>query len=409
MASQHAVPASNTGLPGPQRRSHIGAIVGAVILLLFLTVFLVPMFVHSPSNGGSKVNNPPTTPEPQAISVGVLPEDIVYDSGNGYLYVVNHYANPGANIGSVTVISGASNKVLATLLVGSDPVSAAYDSDNGNVYVYNALNANLTVINGITVSTWIPIPGLGEYGAGPPFNMVYDNQNHEIYSTAFVFDAGNDSWLPRLPLGPAGGATGAMAYDTANQYLYIGILEGESLSVDVAVDSTFNNSLVTTIPLGSGHVLSTVDGLIYDPQNDYVYATTSPGNGIQEILPARETVLDVFNVPGNPYAGIYDPVNGDLFLTQVAANSVAIIAGSTNSIVANVSVGVSPLSIAFDGGNSDVYVANSNSNNISVITPTTIPMQFEGGSVGLVSDAPSDLMSISGVAMSSAPRDSFNL
>ncbi|MGC8630797.1 MAG: YncE family protein, partial [Thermoplasmata archaeon] len=53
------------------------------------------------------------------------------DSSNGYVYVTNSNSN------SVSVINGATNKVIANITVGLAPRGAAFDSSNGYVYVTN--------------------------------------------------------------------------------------------------------------------------------------------------------------------------------------------------------------------------------------------------------------------------------
>jgi len=62
---------------------------------------------------------------------GLWPFEIAYDSSNGYLYVTNYYSN------NVSVINGATNTFIASIVVGKWPWGIAYDSSNGYVYVAN--------------------------------------------------------------------------------------------------------------------------------------------------------------------------------------------------------------------------------------------------------------------------------
>ena len=79
------------------------------------------------------------------VPVGVVPEGLAYDSGNGYVYV----ANTGSN--NVSVISRTT--VVATITVSS-PVGVAYDG--GDEYVYVADDgANFVTV----ISTATPPPG----------------------------------------------------------------------------------------------------------------------------------------------------------------------------------------------------------------------------------------------------------
>ena len=68
------------------------------------------------------------------------PAGVAYDSSNGSVYV----ANSGSN--NVLVISGATNKVIVNINVGSEQTGVVYDPLNGYLYVDEGVN--LTVING---------------------------------------------------------------------------------------------------------------------------------------------------------------------------------------------------------------------------------------------------------------------
>ena len=80
-------------------------------------------------------------------SGNVLPTDcsggspfyVAYDSGKGEVFVVNIGGN-------VSVISDATNKVVATIPVGTDPEGVGYDLSNGYVYVSNYNQGTISII-----------------------------------------------------------------------------------------------------------------------------------------------------------------------------------------------------------------------------------------------------------------------
>jgi len=76
-----------------------------------------------------------------SINVGSNPKGVAFDSAKGYVYV----ANSGSN--NVSVINGATNKVIASISVGSDPVGAAFDPSNGYIYVANYFSGTLSIIS----------------------------------------------------------------------------------------------------------------------------------------------------------------------------------------------------------------------------------------------------------------------
>ena len=82
------------------------------------------------------------------VTVGTQPEGIAYDSSNGYLYV-DLYGDSGlGHLSDVTVVNGATNSVVGSVPVGMYPLGIAYDPSNGDIYVANAWSNNVTVIDG---------------------------------------------------------------------------------------------------------------------------------------------------------------------------------------------------------------------------------------------------------------------
>ena len=101
-----------------------------------------------------------------SINVGAGPIRESYDSGNGYVYVLNSASN------NVSVIDGTS--VIETVAVGADPTSSTYDNANGDVYVTNYNSDNVSVINGTKV---IATMGVGN----EPSSVAYDDLDHCVY------------------------------------------------------------------------------------------------------------------------------------------------------------------------------------------------------------------------------------
>jgi len=110
------------------------------------------------------------------------PWSIAYDPSNGYIYVAD------AGSGTVSVINGKTNTVIATIRVGSEPWGVAYngvayDPSNGYIYVTNWYSGwysgTVSVINGTTVIATIPV------GQGP-WGVAYDPSNGYIYVADMV-------------------------------------------------------------------------------------------------------------------------------------------------------------------------------------------------------------------------------
>jgi YVTN family beta-propeller protein len=165
--------------------------------------------------------------------------------------------------------------------------------------------------------------------------------------------------------------------------------------------------VVATIHIASHYPL---EGIFYDPSNNYVYVGTSAvsgttyaisgtaviGNTSLGICCSPDAVFDSSNgrfyfsntrqsvsvlTAGNVVTNItstigaqemaFDSDNGYIYVSDTNANTVTVIDGSTNSVVATVQMGSSPRGMAFDSANGYVYVARGG-NYISVISGTRV-------------------------------------
>jgi YVTN family beta-propeller protein len=78
------------------------------------------------------------------------PSGIVYNRANNYIYVTNYYnlGNTGlSGGGTVYIIDGNTNRVIANILVGNAPQAAAFNSANDQVYITNLLSNTVSVIS----------------------------------------------------------------------------------------------------------------------------------------------------------------------------------------------------------------------------------------------------------------------
>ena len=78
---------------------------------------------------------------------GTGPTQLTFDPANGNIYVSNF------DSGTVSVISGFTNTVIASVPVGSSPTDVALDPTNGDIYVANGGSGTVSVITPSSVST----------------------------------------------------------------------------------------------------------------------------------------------------------------------------------------------------------------------------------------------------------------
>jgi YVTN family beta-propeller protein len=107
------------------------------------------------------------------IDVGDGPWGVTYDSVHDYVYVANNLSH------SVSVIDAASRTVIATLNESfNQPFHLAANSTTGKVYVANFGSNSVTVLNGTTLSSSIPL-----YDSLEPYGIAVDETRDLVYVT----------------------------------------------------------------------------------------------------------------------------------------------------------------------------------------------------------------------------------
>ena len=196
------------------------------------------------------------------VTVGADPAQAVFDPANGDIYVTN--TNPTATgqasgnggvgdvEGSVSVISGSTNMVVATVLVGYDPEAVAFDAADGDIYVANhGFPTSLSVISGST-NTVVATVSIPPY----PNGITYDPNNGDIYIAYY------DSPLAGPP--------------------YFG---------NITVVSGLTNTVVATLDIGGGAIaFDPATGDIYMAGISYSIYVIAPSAASVDCAPLNFTV-----------------------------------------------------------------------------------------------------------------------
>ena len=144
----------------------------------------------------------------------------------------------------------ASNSVINTIPVGSEPVGVAFNSLNGDVYVANYGSNTVTVIN----------------------------DTNKAFDTITV-----------------GSSPYAVAFNSLNGYMYVTNAGSDSVSV---INGT--NKVVGTITVG--HV---PDGVAFDSLNGYVYVANLGSNSVSVISPTYVKYPVKFSETGLPLGSVW--------------------------------------------------------------------------------------------------------
>jgi YVTN family beta-propeller protein len=251
-------------------------------------------------------------------NVGNIPWSLVYDSGKGEIFV----ANDGTGISgtNVTVINDTTDHIVTAINIGTDPLGdIVYDSGKGEIFVPDYGSDNVSVISDATNAVVATIPtGTFAWGA------AYDAAADEIFVGNFNGDFENVTVISDITdtavgsISPDAYTPTALAVDPVTGDLYTGDPDGTvavitpvsgpaqypvtftetglpvGTSWSVTFDATLNSS--TTSSIG----FSVVDG-------SYTFAIgavsgyrATPSSGPVTVSGAPQTIPIVFSASVTP-------------------------------------------------------------------------------------------------------------
>jgi len=231
---------------------------------------------------------------------------IAFDPSNGYVYVAS-YRNYGTS-GNISVIDTSTNTVIKTITgfancpeqVVCSPSAVFYDPADGYIYVGHLGDvANVTLVQGTSVVKSISSNSTNYVGGGSQWAFAYDNKSGVIYAadgqgTISVIGATNNTLIENI---------GSMHFNiNTGQITYTG---GE-----------YNGS--------------SPEGLAYDAANNYLYVANFDSNNVTVINCATNTIIGTIAVGSSPRGIAYDPVNGYIYVANHFSDTVSIISTAPN-------------------------------------------------------------------------------
>ena len=295
---------------------------------------------------------------------GIGPWGIAYNPVNNNLYVANSESS------TVSVISGSSNSVVSSILVGRHPISIAYIPPSNKLYVTNALSNDVTVINGATnkVIKNIPVGGI-------PIGIAYNPSNNDAYvanggnNSVSVIDTSIDSVIRTISLDtvlppPSLFEPLFVAYDSTNGGMYV------SGYPQVSVINSATNADVMDKRMPPPIADSVAYGLVYSPISNRIYVAVYGSDVVVRLNPETNQFEGSAITVGDAPASIgRNPSNNNLYVTNSDSGSVSVINPTTNVVTGTIPAGLTPAGIAFNSNNNHIYVTNYGTNTVSVIHP----------------------------------------
>ena len=232
------------------------------------------------------------------VSVGFYPTGVTVSPDGNKIYVTNSKDN------DVSVVNTQTNAVIATIPVGLDPRGVAVNPDGNKIYVinnnYNGSdpgyhgNGTVSVIDAATnkVIATLTVGSL-------PKGIAVTRDGSKIFVTNFkdnsvsVIDAATNSEIARVP---AGNGPYGVAVNPAGTKIYVANFNDRNVSViDAATNKVIATILVGAQPEG---VSVTPDGNKIYVVNNYPYN----GNTVSAIDASTNTVIATVNVGDKPIA-----------------------------------------------------------------------------------------------------------
>ncbi|MDQ1274796.1 MAG: hypothetical protein QG610_368, partial [Euryarchaeota archaeon] len=263
---------------------------------------------------------------------------------------------------NISVIDTTTDKVTATISVGSDPAGVVINPNGTKVYVANAHSNDVSVIDTATnnVTSTVPV------GSSPQGIAVSPN-GKKVYvanlgsNTVSVIDTTSNSVISTVKTGrnPAG-----VAVSPDGKKTYVTNYGDKTVSVI----STATNKVTATVSVGKGPREITVT-----PDGTKVYVANSDSGSISVIDTITNTVTDAVKVGGAPFGVAVNPEGTRVYVTNNDKyfSTVSVIDIYTNKVTATIPVGSNPVGISVTPDGKKVYVAINLCNTVSVIDTAT--------------------------------------
>ena len=252
--------------------------------------------------------------------------DIAFTPTATRAYAVQHTAN------QVSVLDVPTGAVVTTLALAA-PNRAKVHPDGTRVYVTHG-GSFVSVFDTATNALMTSIP-VGSDPHGLAFSpdgsrLFVANRNSDTVS---VIDTTTNTVDETIQLAP-GDFPVDVAVSPDFRFVYVTNYFGAT----VTVIDIFSDLVIDTIPVGAGP-----QGVAFSPDGNRAYVANFDDNTVSVIDTVNGTVIATPVVPGSPNGIIVSPDGDRYFVTGYNANVVHVLSTATNQIIATVNVGTFPV------------------------------------------------------------------
>ncbi|MGC8514663.1 MAG: YncE family protein [Thermoplasmata archaeon] len=301
----------------------------------------------------------------------------------GNFTVYGHPLNIDVTFNLVTYAIDVNEKGLPAgtgWYLGIDSVNAAYStassiklSEPNGSYKINATSTDIYAtyfpvysveIDGKDTSLTInftlkPQVGNIKLTAATPNSFAYDPENHYTYIAENAYSSilvmKNDTLVTNISVNASKTRFCGMAYDPVRNLIFVSNCPANDIVEINATDNSVQKYFVNiTLPLG----------LTFDPANQNIYVATL--NGIVVCISGKTLTEHNIRTYESTNAIIYDPQNNNIYASNFCEGNLSVISNNSQ-LVGSIAVGSFPTSMVFDPHNGYLYVENSKSSNLSIL------------------------------------------
>ena len=279
------------------------------------------------------------------IKVGSAPVSIAVNTANGKAYVAN------AGDGTVTVLDGNTDAVVATVPAGSHPYSIAVNSDTGKVYVTHTFGDQLSILDGTTNT-------VADLKTGSSDLIAINSRTGSIYLLGYggavkILDGGSQRLIER----PVGKHAWGLTLNEITGAVYVTRIENADVAA-LGVDSSEPVSLPAgTIPCA----------IAVNSKSNTLYVANY-GNSTVSVIDATSVRKTATVAVGNHPKAIAIYINRNLvYVASTGDGTISVIDAAKNEVLTTLPAGKNPYALAVVPGSSRLYVANEADENSSTI------------------------------------------
>jgi|GEM_PF-973155 len=271
-----------------------------------------------------------------------------------FAYVTNYDSN------EVSVINTATNRVTATVPVGTGPEGAVVTPDGKKIYVTNYEDDTISVIDTATNNVTSTV-GVGS----SPWGIIVNPDGKKVYvvnydsGTTSVIDTATNNVTATVKVGscPEG-----IVVNPAGTKVYVANYEDDTISI---ID-TANNIVTANVTVGD-----CPSGVAITPDGKKVYVTNYEDNTTSIIDTANNIVTANVTVGNGPSGVAVNPDGKKVYVVNSDSDTTSVIDTATNNVTATIEVGSQLGGVAVTPNGKKVYLANYNSGTVSIIDAAT--------------------------------------